>query len=325
MTFQRLLATLNDYWEAQGLLITQPYEIEMGAGTMHPDTFLRCLGPEPWNVAYVQPCRRPTDGRYGENPNRFQRYFQHQVIMKPSPDDIQDRYLRSLAALGLDLRQHDVRFEEDDWESPTLGASGVGWQVMLDGMEITQFTYFQQVGGFEVSPVAVEITYGPERLAMYLQGVDDYRELKWSEDITYGELRYQEEVEQSSYNFDEADIKLLLRLFDSYEAECRRLIAGGTETSAGRPLDAARDRPSPFPRATLSPVAGRPMPAYDYVLKCSHTFNLLDARGALSVSERTRFIDRVRRLARGVASLWLAQREELGFPLLKDQPLAAGQ
>ncbi len=294
MTFQRLLATLNDYWEGQGCIITQPYEIEMGAGTMHPDTFLRVLGPEPWNVAYVQPCRRPTDGRYGDNPNRFQRYFQHQVILKPSPDDVQDLYLASLKALGIDPLRHDIRFEEDDWESPTLGASGVGWQVMLDGMEITQFTYFQQVGGFEVSPVAAEITYGPERLAMYLQEVDDYRELMWSDTIRYGELRYQEELEQSRYNFEEADIQRLLQLFDQYEAECLQT------------LDRAR-----------------PLPAYDYVLKCSHTFNLLDARGAISVSERTGYIARVRRLARRVAQLWLAQREELGFPLLPGSHPAA--
>jgi glycyl-tRNA synthetase alpha chain len=289
MTFQKLLATLNDYWEARGCLIAQPYDVEMGAGTMHPETFLRALGPEPWNVAYVQPSRRPTDGRYGDNPNRLQKYFQHQVIMKPSPDDIQTMYLDSLEAIGLDPRSHDIRFLEDDWEAPTLGASGVGWEVRLDGMEITQFTYFQQAGGFEVSPVTVEVTYGPERIAMYLQGVDNYTDIAWSDTITYGEIRYAEEAQMSHYNFEDSSIERLLDLFSIYEAE---------GVSA---LDADRS-----------------LPAYDYVLKCSHTFNLLDARGAISVTERTRYIDRVRRLARAVARLYLAEREAAGFPLLKD-------
>ncbi len=288
MIFQKLLASLNDYWEALGCLIAQPYDMEMGAGTMHPETFLRALGPEPWRVAYVQPCRRPSDGRYGDNPNRFQKYFQHQVIMKPSPDDIQDMYLGSLEAIGIDPRQHDIRFIEDDWEAPTLGAAGVGWEVRLDGMEITQFTYFQQAGGFEVSPVTVEITYGPERIAMYLQGVDSYTDIKWSDTVTYGDLRYAEEVQMSHYNFEDSSIEMLLSSFAAYEGECQAILA-----------------------------AERPLAAYDYVLKCSHTFNLLDARGAISVTERTRYIDRVRRLARRVAELYLAQREAAGFPLLK--------
>ena len=288
MVFQQLIAALDGYWVAQGCHIGYPYEIEMGAGTMSPDTFLRSLGPEPWRVAYVQPSRRPTDGRYGENPYRLQRYFQYQVLIKPSPDDIQDTYLDSLAVLGIDLKDHDIRFVEDDWEAPTLGAAGVGWEVWLDGMEITQFTYFQQVGGIPCRPVSVELTYGPERLAMYLQGVDDYRELQWSDDISYGELRYQEEKEFSQYNFDAADVEMLQRLFEMYEQEAN---------------------------ATIQ--AGLPLPAYDYVLKCSHTFNLLDSRGALSVTERHGMILRIRNLARQVAELYLAQREEIGFPLLQ--------
>jgi glycyl-tRNA synthetase alpha chain len=274
MTFQKLLATLNDYWEAQGCVITQPYDVEVGAGTMSPDTFLRAIGPEPWNVGYVQPSRRPKDGRYGENPNRFQRYFQYQVIMKPSPDDIQERYLASLEALGIEPRRHDIRFVEDDWEAPTLGAGGVGWEVWLDGMEITQFTYFQQVGGIECRPVGVEITYGPERLAMYLQDVDEGWRLKWSDTVLYGEIRQQEEIEFSHYNFEDADIKMLWQLFDLYEAEAQRIIE-----------------------------KQRPLPAYDYCLKCSHTFNLLDARGAVSVSERAVMIGRVRKLAVQIARL----------------------
>jgi len=288
MTFQQLIAALDDYWAAQGCHKSYPYEIEMGAGTMSPDTFLRSLGPEPWRVAYVQPSRRPTDGRYGENPYRLQRYFQYQVLIKPSPDDIQDMYLGSLVALGIDLSDHDIRFVEDDWEAPTLGAAGVGWEVWLDGMEITQFTYFQQVGGIPCKPVSVELTYGPERLAMYLQGVDDYRQLQWSQEISYGELRYQEEEQFSQYNFDTADVDMLRRLFEMYEQEAL---------------------------ATIQ--ADLPLPAYDYVLKCSHTFNLLDSRGAVSVTERHGTILRIRNLARQVAELYLAQREALGFPLLQ--------
>ena len=286
MTFQKVLATLNEFWAAQGCAILQPYELEMGAGTMSGDTFLRSLGPEPWNASYVQPCRRPTDGRYGENPNRFQRYFQYQVVMKPSPNDIQERYLASLEALGVNMRVHDVRFVEDDWESPTLGASGVGWEVWLDGMEVTQFTYFQQVGGIQCRPVTSEITYGPERLAMYLQGVDDYRKLMWSDTVGYGELRYEEELEFSHYNFSHANVEMLWTLFELYEKEAFAMID-----------------------------AGLPLPAYDYVLKCSHSFNLLDARGAVSITERPGMITRVRNLARRVAEAYVAKREELGFPL----------
>jgi len=294
MTFQKLLFTLSEFWGSQGCTVTQPYELEMGAGTMSGDTFLRCLGPEPWNAAYVQPCRRPTDGRYGENPYRMQRYFQYQVVMKPSPDDIQERYLASLEAMGLQMRQHDIRFVEDDWESPTLGAAGVGWEVWMDGMEITQFTYFQQVGGLQCKPVTAEITYGPERLAMYLQGVDDYRKLNWSEDVTYGELRYQEEYEFSKHNFETANVAMLWALFDLYEKE-----------------------------AYAQMDAELPLPAYDYVLKCSHTFNLLDARGAVSITERPGMITRVRRLAARVAKAYVSKREQLGFPLVRRSEAAA--
>jgi glycyl-tRNA synthetase alpha chain len=287
MTFQNLLSTLNEYWADHGCVLAQAYEIEVGAGTMTADTFLRALGPEPWNAAYVQPCRRPTDSRYGENPNRFGRYFQHQVVMKPSPDDIQERYLGSLEALGIELLDHDVRFVEDDWESPTLGAAGVGWEVWLDGMEITQFTYFQRVGGIDCRPVTVEITYGPERLAMYLQGVTDYRRIMWNDEVTYGEIRYEEEKQHSVYNLELADTDMLRRLFEMYEAE------------ACRALDHEL-----------------PLPAYDYVLKCSHTFNLLDARGAVSVTERGKVIERVRKLACQVARAYVDHREAIGFPLL---------
>jgi glycyl-tRNA synthetase alpha chain len=288
MTFQQLLSQLNEFWAAQGCHISQPYDLEVGAGTMSPDTFLRSLGPEPWNVAYVQPSRRPTDGRYGENPYRLQRYFQYQVIMKPSPADIQERYLASLEFLGLKLAEHDVRFVEDDWESPSLGAAGVGWEVWLDGMEITQFTYFQQVGGQPCAPVSVELTYGPERLAMYLQGVSDYRELKWSEDLTYGAIRYEEERQFSRYNFEVAAVPLLWELFEKYEAEARAALA-----------------------------ASLPLPAYDYVLKCSHAFNLLDSRGAVSVSQRAGLIGRIRKLAYEVARTYVTEREAQGWPLLQ--------
>ncbi len=287
MVFQELIRTLDNYWLAQGCHLSYPYEIEMGAGTMAPDTFLRSLGPEPWQVAYLQPSRRPTDGRYGENPYRLQRYFQYQVLIKPSPGDIQETYLGSLEALAIKPEDHDIRFVEDDWEAPTLGAAGVGWEVWLDGMEITQFTYFQQVGGLPCQPVSVELTYGPERLAMYLQNVDDYRDLMWSDDILYGQLRFQEEKQFSQYNFDTADVPMLQQLFEMYEREATAIINSGL-----------------------------PLPAYDYVLKCSHTFNLLDSRGAVSVTERHGIILRIRKLARQVAELYLAQREELGFPLL---------
>ncbi len=269
-------------------MLQQPYDVEVGAGTFHPDTFLRALSPEPWRVAYVQPSRRPTDGRYGENPNRLQRYYQYQVIIKPSPLEIQEIYLESLVELGIDPKAHDIRFVEDDWESPTLGAWGLGWEVWLDGMEITQFTYFQQAGGIDLKPVSVELTYGLERIAMYLQGVDNVFELTWQEGIKYGDVHHQGEVQFSHYNFEQADVSMQLKLFDMYEAEARQLLAKELV-----------------------------LPAYDYCLKCSHTFNILEARGAISVTERTRYIGRVRALARGCAEAYLAQREELGFPLLK--------
>ncbi len=290
MTIQDIFATLDRFWAEQGCLLGEAYEIEVGAGTMAPDTFLRSLGPEPWNVAYVQPCRRPADSRYGENPNRLGRYFQYQVIMKPSPQEFQDFAVASIEKLGIDPLQHDIRFVEDDWESPTLGASGVGWEMWLDGMEICQYTYCQQVGGIQCRPVAVELTYGPERLAMYLQGVEDYRELQWSNTVSYGELRFEEERQYSHYNLEIADIEMLAKMFEMCEAEAKRVNE-----------------------------LGFPLPAYDYVLKCSHLFNLLDARGAISVSERTGMIERVRNLASAVARTHVARREELGFPLLGDE------
>jgi glycyl-tRNA synthetase alpha chain len=286
MTFQQVVLTLQQFWAERGCLIGQPYDIEVGAGTMNPHTFLRCLGPEPWNVAYVEPSRRPTDGRYGENPNRLQHYYQFQVILKPSPLDIQERYLDSLRALGIDPLDHDIRFVEDDWESPTLGAWGLGWEVWLDGMEITQFTYFQQAGGIDCRPVSGEITYGIERIAMYLQGVDSVYDLAWTQGVTYGHVHHQGEVECSAYNFEEADVGMLFQVFDQNEAEGRRLAEKGLV-----------------------------LPAYDCTLKCSHTFNMLDARGAISVTERTRFIGRVRDLARAVAAAYVAQRETMGHPL----------
>lgn len=302
-TFQEIIMTLTDYW-SQYCVIQQPYDVEKGAGTMNPATFLRSLGPEPWNVAYVEPSRRPTDGRYGENPNRLQHYYQYQVIVKPSPDDVIDLYLKSLSRLGIDLKAHDIRFVEDNWESPTLGAWGLGWEVWLDGMEITQFTYFQQCGGFDCHPVSAEITYGLERIAMYIQQVDNVYDVLWTEGVTYGDVHHQTEVDYSIYNFEEADIGMLFTLFDMYEQEAERVSDKGLV-----------------------------QPAYDYVLKCSHVFNLLDARGALSVSERTSFIGRVRHLARRCAKVYLEQRERLGYPLLKDSeqreclglPLLEGQ
>lgn len=288
MTFQEMILALQEYWSSKGCIIQQPYDIEVGAGTMNPATFLRALGPEPWNVAYVEPSRRPTDGRYGENPNRLQHYYQFQVILKPSPDDVQDIYLRSLEAIGIDLAKHDIRFVEDNWESPTLGAWGLGWEVWLDGMEITQFTYFQQVGSIDVKPVSVEITYGLERLAMYIQGVDNVFDVIWVDGISYGDVHHRGEVEYSHYNFEEADVEMLLQLFDMYEGEAKRV--------------AEKDLV---------------LPAYDYILKCSHVFNLLDARGAIGVTERTSYIARVRSLARLCAERYVKQRESLGFPLLK--------
>ena len=292
-TFQGLIFALEQYWSDQGCVILQPYDMEMGAGTFHTATFLRAIGPEPWNAAYVQPSRRPTDGRYGENPNRLQHYYQYQVALKPSPLDIQQTYLGSLEMLGLDPRVHDIRFVEDNWESPTLGAWGLGWEVWLNGMEVTQFTYFQQVGGLDCRPVTGEITYGLERIAMYLQGKESIFDLVWTigpqGSVTYGDVFHQNEVEQSAYNFEHADVTYLLGYFDQCEKESNKLIE-----------------------------LGLPLPAYEQVLKASHTFNLLDARHAISVTERQRFILRVRALARAVAQAYYDAREQLGFPMLKD-------
>jgi glycyl-tRNA synthetase alpha chain len=290
MTMQQVILSLEEFWAARGYLLAQPYDLEVGAGTFHPATLLRCLGPEPWHVAYVQPCRRPTDGRYGENPNRVGKHFQFQVIAKPSPTDIIDLYLESLYGLGIVPRQHDIRFVEDDWESPTLGAWGLGWEVWLDGMEITQFTYFQQAGGFDCRPVSAEITYGLERISMYVQNVDNIFEVAWNSDVSYGELFQQAEVEWSRYSFEEADSTLLYRMFADFEREAETLL----------------DR-------------GLLHPAYDACLKCSHIFNLLEARGAISVTERTGFIARVRALARACARQFLAWREDRGYPLLKKE------
>jgi len=288
LSFQQLILRLNEYWDRQGCVLLQPYDMEMGAGTFHTATFLRAIGPEPWNAAYVQPSRRPKDGRYGENPNRLQHYYQYQVVLKPSPDDIQDRYLQSLVALGVDLKQHDVRFVEDDWESPTLGAWGLGWEVWLDGMEITQFTYFQEVGSLPCKPVLGEITYGLERLAMYLQGKESVYDLEWVDGVKYGDVYHQNEVEQSRYNFELANTEMLFRHFDEFEGEAKRLIA-----------------------------AECVLPAYEMVLKSSHTFNLLDARGAISVTERQAYIGRVRGLAKAVAQAYYGSREKLGFPMAR--------
>ncbi len=278
MDFQTLILSLQQFWSDQGCVIQQPIDTEVGAGTFHPATFLRVLGPDPWRVAYVEPSRRPTDGRYGENPNRLQHYYQFQVILKPSPLDIQDIYLRSLEVLGIDPKEHDIRFVEDDWESPTLGAWGLGWEVWLDGMEITQFTYFQQAGGLDLHPVSVEITYGLERLAMYLQEIDNVYDIVWRNGVLYGDIHHRTEFEFSRYNFEEADIGMLLKLFDAYEAEALKLITKGLV-----------------------------LPAYEYCLKCSHTFNLLEARKAISVTERTHFIARVRNLAKAVAEKYVGQ------------------
>ncbi|MGE4268109.1 MAG: glycine--tRNA ligase subunit alpha [Deferribacterales bacterium] len=287
MYFQDVILKLQRFWADQGCIVYQPYDIEVGAGTFNPATFLRCLGPEPWNVCYVEPSRRPTDGRYGENPNRLQHYYQFQVLLKPSPDNIQELYLESLKQLGIDKTEHDIRFVEDDWESPTLGAWGLGWEVWLDGMEITQFTYFQQAGGIDLKPVSGEITYGLERITMYLQGVESVYDLKWNEKITYRDVYHANEVQYSAHNFEHADTDMLFKLFDMYENECKRLNG-----------------------------VNLPLPAYDYCLKCSHTFNLLDARSAISVTERTGYIARVRYLAKICAENYLKHREELGFPLL---------
>ncbi len=299
LTFQELIFTLQKYWSDQGCVIMQPLDLEVGAGTFHPATFLRAIGPEPWNTAFAQPCRRPTDGRYGENPNRLQHYYQFQVILKPSPDNIVDLYLNSLRAIGLDPLQNDIRFVEDNWESPTLGAWGLGWEVWQNGMEITQFTYFQQVGGLVCQPVAGEITYGLERLAMYLQGKDHFRDLVWTygpdgNEVTYGQIFSQNERECSAYNFEHADTAMLFQHFEDYEKECQRLLE-----------------------------LKLPLPAYEMVLKASHTFNLLDARHAISVTERQRYLLRVRSLARAIAERYYAVREELGFPLLENKKVSA--
>ena len=294
MNFQQLILTLQEYWGERGCIIWQPYDIEKGAGTMNPATFLRALGPEPWNVAYVEPSRRPTDGRYGENPNRLQHYYQYQVILKPSPDNVQELYLDSLRAIGINPDEHDIRFVEDNWESPTLGAWGLGWEVWLDGMEVTQFTYFQQCGGIDCKPVCAELTYGIERLAMFIQKVDSVYDIEWVDGITYGDVHHQNEVDYSTYNFQVSNADMLFQLFDMYEKETEAVIA-----------------------------AGLVQPAYDYALKCSHTFNLLDARGAISVTERQSFIARVRNLARLCATAYVEQREKLGFPMLKDEAIRA--
>ena len=287
MNFQSVVATLNQFWSAQGCAIVQSYDTEKGAATKSHHTFLRSIGPEPWAVAYIEPCRRPGDGRYGNNPNRYQHYYQYQVLIKPSPDNIQDIYLDSLRAVGIKPEDHDIRFVEDNWEDAAMGAWGVGWEVWLDGMEVTQFTYFQQCGGIDCRPVSIEITYGLERLSMYLQDVDSIAKIMWNDSLTYADIYLQSEIEQSTYNFEASNPELLFTLFKLYQQEAEQLI-------------------------TRELV----MPSLDYVLKCSHTFNMLDARGVISVTERTRYIGKVRGLARQVAHLYLAQREKLGFPLI---------
>ena len=288
MTFQQIILTLQKFWSSRGCVLEQPYDVEKGAGTMNPATFLRTIGPEPWNVAYVEPSRRPDDGRYGDNPNRLFQHHQFQVIMKPSPDNIQETYLESLKELGINPEEHDIRFVEDNWEAPTLGAWGIGWEVWLDGMEITQFTYFQQIGGIDTHPVSVEITYGLERIAMYIQQKDNVYDLVWTDGVTYGDIWHENEYEQSVYSYELSDHDMLFKLFDMYEAEATRIIK-----------------------------LGYVLPAYDYVLKSSHTFNLLDAAGAISLSERTEYIARVRKLSRMCAKAYLKMRKDLGFPMLK--------
>jgi glycyl-tRNA synthetase alpha chain len=288
MNFQDIIFELGTYWADQGCVIQQPYDMEVGAGTFHPATVLRALGPEPWKAAYAQPSRRPTDGRYGNNPNRLQHYYQYQVVLKPSPLNVQELYLGSLERFGLNLLDHDIRFVEDDWESPTLGASGLGWEVWLDGMEITQFTYFQQAGSIDLHPTTVEITYGLERIAMYLQGVESVYDIAWNETVSYGEIFHQAEVEFSTFNFEEANVEKLLMFFDTYETEALKLVDKNLI-----------------------------LPAYDYCLKCSHTFNLLDARKAISVNERTRYIGRIRNIARKVAEGYVEQRQSMNHPLIK--------
>ncbi|MEA1968989.1 MAG: glycine--tRNA ligase subunit alpha [Thermodesulfobacteriota bacterium] len=289
MNFQDVILNLQNFWAEKGCVLTQSYDMEVGAGTFHPATLLRVLGPEPWKTAYVQPSRRPTDGRYGENPNRLQHYYQYQVILKPSPADVQQQYLESMKSLGIDPLEHDIRFVEDDWESPTLGASGLGWEVWLDGMEVTQFTYFQMAGSIELKPVSVELTYGLERICMYLQGVDNVYDLKWNDTISYGDIYHEQEVEQSKYNYEIADTDMLFDLFNKYESEALHIIEKGLV-----------------------------LPAYEFGLKCSHTFNLLDARGAISVTERTGYIGRIRKIARVCSNAYVAKREEMGYPFMRD-------
>ncbi|MDA9741407.1 glycine--tRNA ligase subunit alpha [Prochlorococcus sp. AH-736-L15] len=289
MFFQDIIQNLNNFWAKESCLIMQPYDTEKGAGTMNPHTFLRAIGPEPWSVAYAEPCRRPTDGRFGDNPNRAQHYFQYQVIIKPSPEGIQEKYLTSLESLGIKPRNHDIRFVEDNWESPTLGAWGVGWEVWLDGMEVTQFTYFQQCGGIDCNPIPIEITYGLERIAMFLQDKESIWDLNWNKDLKYSDIWLQFEKSQCSFNFTESNADNLRKLFEIYQAEANNLI-----------------------EKKLA------YPALDFVLKCSHTFNLLDARGVISVTDRAQYIEKIRKLAREVASTWVAERESLNFPLMKN-------
>ena len=294
LSMQDIILTLQQFWAKQGCMLMQSYDTEKGAGTMSPYTFLRAIGPEPWNVAYVEPSRRPADGRYGENPNRLYQHHQFQVIMKPSPDNIQELYLDSLRALGIDPLEHDIRLVEDNWENPSMGCAGVGWEVWLDGMEITQFTYFQQVGGLEVRPVAVEVTYGLERLSSYIQDVNSVFELEWADGVKYGDIFKEPEFEHSKYSFEESNQEMLFELFDTYEKEAKKQIENGLVH-----------------------------PAYDYILKCSHTFNLLDARGAVSVTERAGYLSRIRNMARMVARAFVAERKKLGYPLIKDEALRA--
>ncbi len=294
LSMQDIILTLQQFWAKQGCMLMQSYDTEKGAGTMSPYTFLRAIGPEPWNVAYVEPSRRPADGRYGENPNRLYQHHQFQVIMKPSPDNIQELYLDSLRALGIDPLEHDIRFVEDNWENPSMGCAGVGWEVWLDGMEITQFTYFQQVGGLEVRPVAVEVTYGLERLSSYIQDVNSVFELEWADGVKYGDIFKEPEFEHSKNSFEESNQEMLFELFDTYEKEAKKQIENGLVH-----------------------------PAYDYILKCSHTFNLLDARGAVSVTERAGYLSRIRNMARMVARAFVAERKKLGYPLIKDEALRA--
>lgn len=294
LSMQDIILTLQQFWAKQGCMLMQSYDTEKGAGTMSPYTFLRAIGPEPWNVAYVEPSRRPADGRYGENPNRLYQHHQFQVIMKPSPDNIQELYLDSLRALGIDPLEHDIRFVEDNWENPSMGCAGVGWEVWLDGMEITQFTYFQQVGGLEVRPVAVEVTYGLERLSSYIQDVNSVFELEWADGVKYGDIFKEPEFEHSKYSFEESNQEMLFELFDTYEKEAKKQIENGLVH-----------------------------PAYDYILKCSHTFNLLDARGAVSVTERAGYLSRIRNMARMVARAFVAERKKLDYPLIKDEALRA--